>query len=159
MLNEIIAVLEREKAQYTVHEHEVSRTYADAVEKLAFPPERLLKTVVFRAKPGRWILAALRGEDRVDYRKLSAGLGLKRDEVNRASPEEVLAVLGVEVGAVGPVTPFPNVEVLFDSRVSDSETLFCGIGRPDRTLEIMLRELVRVTGGRVLAFSQDAKEG
>ena len=77
----------------------------------------------------------------------------------RGSPEEVMDALGLEVGAVGPIPTAATVEVLFDSGVSTTETLYCGIGRPDRTLEISLAELVRITGGRVVPLAQEGKAG
>ena len=158
MYDTLVERLKQENAQYIIHEHQETRTYADAMEKLSFPGDRLLKTVAFRTRQGKWILTALRGEDRVDYRKLAGALGVRRDDVFRASPEEVQAVLGVEVGAVGPIPTAAQVEVLFDDRVTTTDTVFCGIGRPDRTLEIILSELVRITGGRVLSLAQEAKQ-
>jgi Cys-tRNA(Pro)/Cys-tRNA(Cys) deacylase len=149
--------LSQSGAHFTIHEHVDSRTFADALEKLSFPQERLLKTVAFRLKSGGVVLVALRGEDRVDYRNLAAAFGVKRDQVNRLTPEEVLQTLGVEAGSVGPLTTIENVQVIIDSNVSRSETLFCGIGRPDRTLEIRLDDLLRVTHGRIEAVAQLAQ--
>ena len=152
----IVRRLEEQTAQYTIHEHEDSRTYADAVDKLPFPPERMLKTIVFRLKSGGWVLAACRGQDGLDYKKLAAAFGVKRDEVIRPSPDELKAGLGIEAGAVSPVALRDDVQVVFDTRVNREQSLFTGAGQPDRTLEITLDELVRVTGGRVLDI---AKEG
>lgn len=156
MYQQILARLEEAGVSFAIHEHEISRTYADAIERLSFPKERLLKTVVFRTRRGEWVLAALRGEDRVDYRSLAAALGVRREDVLRASPEEVLEILGVEVGAVGPISPNAAVKVLFDESINTSESVFCGVGRPDRTLEIRLADLVRLTNGQILRISQNA---
>jgi len=152
----IVKRLDEQGVQYTIHAHEDSRTYADAVDKLPFPPERMLKTIVFRLKSGGWVLAACRGQDGLDYKKLAAAFGVKRDEVIRPSPDELKAGLGIEAGAVSPVALRDDVQVVFDTRVNREQSLFTGAGQPDRTLEITLDELVRVTGGRVLDI---AKEG
>ena len=58
MHDAIVKKLNEQAAHYTIHEHEDSRTFADAVDKLPFPPERMLKTIVFRLKSGGWVLAA-----------------------------------------------------------------------------------------------------
>jgi Cys-tRNA(Pro)/Cys-tRNA(Cys) deacylase len=156
MHNVIVKRLDEQAAQYTIHEHEDSRTFADAVDKLPFPPERMLKTIVFRLKSGGWILAACRGQDGLDYKKLATAFGVKRDEVVRPSPDELKAGLGIEAGTVSPVALRDDVRVVFDTRVDRAQSLFTGAGQPDRTLEITLDELVRVTGGRIVDI---AKEG
>lgn len=138
---------------YTIHEHVLSHMVADAEAQLPFPPERLLKTIAFKTKAGGYILAALRGPDRVDYRKLANAFESKRADVVRLSPQEVFDTLGVEVGSVSPIVLQDQVRVVFDTRVSTTETVFCGIGRADQTLEIYLADLIRITQGQVLAIS------
>ena len=45
--------------------------------------------------------------------------------------------------------------VLIDDDVLTIQpTIYCGIGRPDRTLEIAAADLVRITGGRIGGFSR-----
>ena len=151
----IIKQLDEQLAQYKIHEHVDSRTFADAVDKLPFPSERMLKTIAFQLKSGGWVLAACRGQDGLDYKKLAAAFGVKRDEVVRPSPEELKAGLGIEAGAVSPVALSDDVQVVFDTRVDREQTLFTGAGQPDRTLEITLDELVRVTGGRVVDIAKE----
>jgi Cys-tRNA(Pro)/Cys-tRNA(Cys) deacylase len=85
-------------------------------------------------------------------------VGVKRTDLMRLSPEEVMEVFGVEVGSVGPITRQENAQVIFDSQVSTAETAFCGIGRPDWTLEIRLADLVRVTQGSVLPLVSEQVE-
>jgi len=63
---------------FTIHEHVPARTVADALERLPFSPDAYLKTVAFRLKAGGWVLATLRGADRVEYRRLAAALGVPR---------------------------------------------------------------------------------
>jgi Cys-tRNA(Pro)/Cys-tRNA(Cys) deacylase len=152
----ITSFLTTQGIAFTVHEHIPSYTFADATERLPFPAERLLKTVAFKIKTGDYILAAVRGPDRIDYRKLAAASGAKRTDIIRLSPEEVLTVFGVEVGSVSPVALRGDVAVFFDTQVPTQETVFCGVGRADRTLEIHLTDLVQITGGQVLPLVTDA---
>jgi len=151
----IVALLGERGIPFTIHEHVVSRTVADAEEHLLFPLERLLKTIAFKIKEGGYVLAAVRGPDRFDYRKLAAASGTKRTNVMRLTPEEVAAAFGVEVGSVSPIVLQGGVKVFFDAQVSTDETVFCGIGRADRTLEIQLMDLVQITQGRVVPLISD----
>jgi Cys-tRNA(Pro)/Cys-tRNA(Cys) deacylase len=157
MYDEILALLQSSGLTFTLHEHVPSYTFEDA-KALPFPLERLLKTIAFRRKAGAPVLVALRGQDRVDYRKLAEAMGARRADIVRMSPEEVLEAFGVEVGSVGPIPMRADVPLLFDVLVPAAETVFCGIGRPDRTLEIRLADLAQLTHGRILPISADTTE-
>jgi Cys-tRNA(Pro)/Cys-tRNA(Cys) deacylase len=146
----IVKLLTVRGVPFTIHEHLPSHTVADAGERLPFPAERLLKTIAFKIKTGGYILAGVRGPDRIDYRKLASASGTKRADVVRLSPEEVLEVYGVEVGSVSPIDLQGSAAVFFDAQVPTQETVFCGIGRADRTLEIQFMDLVQITRGHVL---------
>lgn len=140
---------------FVIHEHQPTRTMADAEQQLSFDVARIVKTVAFRTRSGSLVLAALRGTRRVDYPRLAACAGVNRRDLAPLSPEEVQTQLGVEPGRVSPI-PFAAEAVLFiDTGVMTIlSTLYCGIGRPDRPLEIAPLELVRLSGGRVEAFSK-----
>ena len=152
---EIIQFLTASRLPFTIHEHIPSYTVADAEANLDFPLERLLKTIAFRIRSGGYILAAVRGPDRIDYRKLAAAVGTKRTDLFRLNPEEIVEAFHVEVGSVSPILLQNGVRILFDTKVPTDETVFCGIGRPDRTLEIQLADLVRITQGQVLPLTSD----
>ena len=149
----IVALLRERGVPFTIHEHAPSYTVADAEERSLFPLERLLKTIAFKIKAGGCILAAVRGPDRVDYRNLAAACGAKRTNIVRLTPEEVAGVFGVEVGSVSPLLLQEGVHVFFDAHVPADETVFCGIGRPDRTLEIHLTDLLQITQGKILPLA------
>ena len=151
----ILALLQARGVAFTIHAHAPSHTVADAQERRLFPLERLLKTVAFKRRAGGWILAGVRGPDRVDYRKLAAAAGTRRADLFPLSPAEVVEVFGVEPGSVGPVVLRADVQVLLDAHLPDTGTIFCGAGRPDRTLEIALADLVQITGARVVPLASD----
>jgi Cys-tRNA(Pro)/Cys-tRNA(Cys) deacylase len=159
MYEKILTRLHEANCLFTVHEHEAAHTFIEARERLPFSEGRMLKTIAFRLKTGGWILVALRGQDRVDYRKLADALGVKRSDLVRTSPEEIYAELGVEAGSVAPIPTIENTQVIFDSSASHLGTVFTGVGRSDRTLEINLDDLVRVTQGEVASIAQDTEAG
>ena len=145
---------------FRVHEHVVSRTVADAEALLPFPLDQLLKTVVFRVKGGPWVLSVCRGQDRVDYRKVAAACGVKRDQIVRPAPDEVEARLGCEVGGISPIPPDDGVWPIVDATAAATlGTVFCGIGRNDRTLEIGIADLIVAADARVLALVQERADG
>lgn len=145
----ILQLLTASRVPFTIHEHAPSFTVADAEAYLDFPLERLLKTIAFRIRSDGHVLAAVRGLDRIDYRKLAAACGIKRTNIFRLTPEEVVQTFHVEVGSVSPIFLHDGIQTIFDSNVPTHETVFCGIGRPDRTLEIQLMDLVHITQGQI----------
>jgi Cys-tRNA(Pro)/Cys-tRNA(Cys) deacylase len=151
----LVEILSLSGAPFVVHEHEPTRTIEEAERNLSFDVERIVKTVVFRRRSGGLVLAALRGTRRVDYARLAALLEINRRDLAALSPVEVSSSLGVEPGSVSPLLQVAGGEFLIDEDVlAITPTLYCGAGRPDRTMEISPSDLVRITGGRVAAFSK-----
>lgn len=151
----IAARLASRGVPFTIHEHVVARTVADALERLPFSPEAYLKTVAFRLKAGGWVLAALRGADRVEYRALAASLGVGRRDLHQLTPDEVAADLGYPIGGVGPVPPNDQTRTIFDARaIAELDVVYCGAGRPDRTLEVRLADLIGACDGQVAPIAQ-----
>ena len=155
MYEQIVALLQRRGVPFEMHAHVVARTVAEVEERLSFPREQWLKTIVFRLKGGGWVLAGLRAQDRVDYKKLAAGLGVGRDQLASAAPEEVEAALGYEVGGVGPLPPGADSRAVFDNRLLGLGTVYCGSGRSDRTLAIDLQDMIAAAGGTVLDIARE----
>ncbi|MDD2320488.1 MAG: YbaK/EbsC family protein [Geobacteraceae bacterium] len=140
---------------YQMHDHVATRTVDDAERNLSFDVRRIVKTVAFRTRSGAVILAALRGVRRVNYARLAALLEINRRDLAALSPDQVRQLLGVDPGSVSPFSLGPDTLIFIDSEVLDIRpTLYCGTGRPDRTLELTPADLVGVTGGRIGAFSR-----
>lgn len=151
----LVESVERSGFSFMLHEHTPLRTVEDAEQTMLFEVARIVKTVAFRNRNDGFVLAALRGIGRVDYARLAALVSVKRRDLAPISPDEVLELLGVEPGCVSPLPLRSNVAVLIDEDVlTIYPTIYCGIGRPDRTLEMTAVDLVRITGGRIGKFSR-----
>jgi Cys-tRNA(Pro)/Cys-tRNA(Cys) deacylase len=151
----LLEIVERSGFPFIIHEHAPSRTMGDAAQNLSFDVARIVKTIAFRTRNGGLVLAALRGTGRVDYPRLATLVGVNRRDLAPLSPEEVRELLGVEPGSVSPVQLREDAAVLIDDDVMTiMPTIFCGIGRPDRTLEMTSENLVKLSGGRIGGFSR-----
>ncbi len=151
---QIVATLAAAGAPYTIHEHAPSVTIADAEAHLAFPVERLLKSIAFRNKRGGWLLAGLCGYAQVDYKRLAEAVGVSRTQLVRLEFHEVEAELGYEVGAVAPFARNGETTVWLDAGVLRHATIFCGTGRRDRTLEIAPADLIQLTAAQVAPIAK-----
>jgi Cys-tRNA(Pro)/Cys-tRNA(Cys) deacylase len=148
-------VVRQSGTPYILHEHRPTRTMEDAEQNLSFDLTRIVKTIAFGTRDGGLLLAALRGTNRVAYPLLAALVGRSRRDIAPLSPQEVLARLGVEPGCVSPVPFCEAADLLIDEDVlTIAPTLYCGFGRPDRTLEIAPADLVTIAGGRMGRFSR-----
>lgn len=152
--DQIVSLLKTNDVAYKLHEHEPVRTVAEVEAKLPFLLDKMLKTVAFRLKDGRFILAGLRGHDRIDYRQLAAHFGVNRRVVATMSPESVEAELGFEVGGVGPFALQPEVHVLLDEQLAEMGAVYCGSGRNTVTLAIEFADLLRVCGGELVRLAR-----
>ncbi len=136
------------------HEHEPIRTVQDALEKWPYGVDNLVKTVAFKLRDDRVVLAAILASARIDYKKLAAVLGVGRRDIASLSPAEVHERLQVEPGGVCPIPVSDRVAVIVDEPVGGLHQIYCGFGRVDHTLEISASDLVRVGEGRVASISK-----
>lgn len=149
---QILQLLDEQGVAYRLYEHEPVRTVAEVEEKLPLLLDRMLKTIAFRLRDGRYVLAGLRGHDRLSYPLLARALGVNRRDVTSLSPEAVAAELGFAVGGVGPFALREDVLVLFDGRLLDMGTVYCGSGLSTVTLAVDFADLQRITAGRVVTL-------
>ncbi|MBW4565590.1 MAG: YbaK/EbsC family protein [Mojavia pulchra JT2-VF2] len=150
--DKIIKLLTENGIDFKIHTHEVIKTITDVEEKLPFPKNRLLKTVVFKIRNSSWILAAVKGEDRVDYRKLASSLEVHRSDLICPSPEEIKSILDFEIGGVSPIPTSDDTKAVFDSALLSMNFVYCGSGRNDRTLEIGVEELLQLSKAKVISI-------
>jgi Cys-tRNA(Pro)/Cys-tRNA(Cys) deacylase len=142
-----VEILRDAGVRFAVHEHVPVASVAEILEALPFPASEHVKTLAVTAD-GRLALAALRGDDRIQYGKLARALGVGRDRVRPLPAERVREELGLEPGGVCPLVDRADVDVLVDPRVLELPRCFCGSGRSDATLELAPADLVAASGAR-----------
>ena len=139
--DQIIASLEKHAINYKRREHAAVRTVADVKAIIPEFLEMMVKTIAFRIKNGEYFLAAARGADRIDYKKLAQIFGAPRRDVRTLSPDELSDELEMVVGGVTPVPIRDGLRIIVDSRVAEMETISVGGGLPTVTLELQPSEL------------------
>lgn len=111
------------------------------------PASRIAKTLLLRAGEG-YVVAIARGDRKVDFKKASHVLGVN---VSLAKPSEVKAVLGVEPGAVTPLSKaLRNLRIILDPAILENEYLVCGGGSLNRLFKLKTRDLVEYLKPEVL---------
>lgn len=123
----------------------------ETVEKASmlsgYPRSSIVKTLLMRAD-NEYIVAVVRGDRRVDVEKMYRLLG-KRVEL--AKSWEVKQVLGVEVGAVTPLSPrVKSLRVLMDPQILSLDYVVCGGGSLNRLYKVRVQDLLRYLNSQIV---------
>lgn len=109
-----------------------------------------LTTVAFHTGRGQWTLAVIRLGDTIDLTRLAPVVGVRPADLSPATDDDARWALGCEPDGLAPIAPVIRARVVFDEAVTRLDVAWCGSGRSDRTLEIRVRDLLDLTGGRVV---------
>lgn len=142
----VMGLLAASGASYRIHEHPPVCTVAEAHARVPHLTHHLIKTIVFKIKQGKWILAAVDKDDRVDYKRLADALGVKRTALRSIPPERVPRELGFQVGGIGPFPISEEIQVIADQGLVAMGTILCGGGLNTRTVEIDIQALITLAG-------------
>ncbi|BBO70076.1 hypothetical protein DSCA_40060 [Desulfosarcina alkanivorans] len=153
----VIEMLEQSGAAFHIHDHVPVTTMDEATAKVPHLTHDLIKTVVFRIRHADWILAAVKGGDRIHYKKLAAALAVKRTDLRSIAPDQVESGLGFEVGGVGPFPVRSDIRIVFDEALRHAGTVFCGSGKNTQTVEIKMADLMALSGGRVYPITKPGR--
>ncbi|MCR4325113.1 MAG: YbaK/EbsC family protein [Candidatus Curtissbacteria bacterium] len=118
------------------------------VIKFGINPKETVKTLIIKAekKVGFefktvFIALAIRGQDRLNFKKVKRLFGTKAE---LAKPEEVLKVVKVPVGAVCPV--LVGIPLYFDRKALKLKRVNLGSGDLTKGLNIDMKDLLKAVG-------------
>jgi len=103
------------------------RTIGQITAFLGVPPERLVKTLIYKAD-GRVVVALVRGDRDLSEDKLKAVLGV--DELLMGDPETIRRVSGAPVGFAGPVG-IREAEIVVDEELRGERNFVTGGNEAD----------------------------
>jgi prolyl-tRNA editing enzyme YbaK/EbsC (Cys-tRNA(Pro) deacylase) len=128
-----------------------ARTAADAAAAIGCRVEQIAKSLVFRvADPDRALLVIASGRNRVDERRAAAHVNGK---LGKADAAFVRAATGFAIGGVPPLGHDRPIETLIDEDLLRFDTIWAAAGTPHAVFSIRPQDLVRATGGRVVAVA------
>ena len=129
---------------------EPARTAADAARLVGCRVEQIANSLVFKA-PARdaVVLVMASGGRRVDPARIIDALG---EPIAKADAEFVRARTGFVIGGVAPLGhASPPAAVLVDEELLKWPEIWAAGGHPHTVFRLTPDELVRMTGGRVVA--------
>jgi Cys-tRNA(Pro) deacylase len=120
-----------------------THTAEDAARALGTDLAHIAKSLLAHLSDGRFVLCILRGDQRLDRKKLCRAAGAKH--MSLAKADDVLRVTGYPVGAVPPFPLKSEVPAYMDPQVLEVDMVYCGGGDVDALLEVPTEELARIT--------------
>ena len=130
-----------------------TRTAEDAAAAVGCEVARIVKSLVF-AVDGEPVLALVAGDHRLDADLLSHAAG--GGAVGRADADAVRAATGFPIGGVPPFAHTTPLPTYVDVALVDHDTVWAAAGTPRHVFEISPDDLVRLSGGTVVALAAAA---
>jgi len=104
------------------------------------PSSRIIKTLLIKAS-GDYVITVVRGDRRVDLRKLAEYL---KCDVRMAGYDEVLNVLGVPPGAVTPISRrVLSLRRILDPKILSEPYVICGGGTLNSLIKLGTEDLIK----------------
>lgn len=144
----ILESLQRYGIPFEVREFpEGTRTSRDAANALGCDIGQIAKSIVFSCN-GQAILVIASGPNRVDTAKIEKEVG--DGPVEMMAPDEVRRVTGFVIGGVPPFGHRTELRKFIDEDLLRHDVLWTAAGTPRSVFSISPRDLVRITGGKVM---------
>ncbi|MFQ6033786.1 MAG: YbaK/EbsC family protein [Candidatus Bipolaricaulia bacterium] len=128
-----------------------TRSAAEAAQAVGCSLGQIAKSIVFRAKESdRPVLVIASGSNRIDEERVAAIIG---EPLEKAAPSFVRERTGFAIGGVPPVGHLERLPTFIDEDLLQHSEIWAAAGTPHAVFKIAPADLVRVTGGRVIAVS------
>lgn len=130
-----------------------SATVELAALAVGVEPARIAKTLSFLSKDNNAFLLVTAGDTKIDNKKFKSTFGVK---AKMLSPEQVLELVGHEIGGVCPFGTPETLSVYTDISMQRFETIFPAAGSSNSSIEMTCDELYRY--GRSLQWVDVCKD-
>ena len=126
-----------------------ARSATEAADALGVRVTQIVKSLVFRGRrTDRPVLVLADGANRVDENRISRRLS---EPVEMADAAYVREKTGFAIGGVPPVAHAERPEALVDEDLLEESVVWAAAGHTNVVFGLEPAELVRLTGGRVVA--------
>lgn len=145
-------VLDENKVEYKVSEHEPVYTSEQAARIRGVDIKTGAKSIVVRSK-GEFYNFVLSAAKKIDFSKVKKILNLK--SVSFASAEEVLKVMHCEIGSVPPFGNLYGLDVYCDNSLLENEYIDFNAGLHTASIRMKSKDWVKIVKPKTADFSKD----
>jgi Cys-tRNA(Pro)/Cys-tRNA(Cys) deacylase len=146
-------LLEGKKIAYKVYEYPASERDAVVVAaEMGVPAEQVFKTLVVLRPPKKPMLVMIAADRQLDLKKMANAVGEKK--VRMAGHNEAEGLTGLQVGGISALALLnKGFAVFLDKSAESFEQIYVSAGRRGLDIQLAVRDLVKVTGARVVDVS------
>ncbi len=142
VFNNVVSLLEKNKVEFKLLEHEPARTSAEAAKIRGTKLEDAAKAIILRSSEyeGKYFMVVIPADRQIDIDKTSKILG---EKVEVAPAEEVEKYTGLQVGGIPPFGRLIKMDLFYDKAMFDKTESVFNCGRKDRSVIMKTQDLIK----------------
>ena len=145
----ILSIFKENNVAYQLYEHEPVYTSQEAAKVRGVELKTGCKSMVLKTKDGKFVLANVAADKKINLKKLERILGCK---LSFATKEEVLQTTNCESGSVPPFGKLFGLPTFLDESVLENDFVNFNIGMLTRSVKISKQDLLRIMDPTISKF-------
>ena len=141
-------ILEERGIPIECTEHAPVYTISAAALALGVKESQTVKSLVLKTKEEKFLILILPGDKKLDWKLL--GQQLKTKKVEFAEPEEVLQVVGCEVGCVPPFGHLTDLPIYMDKELLKKDILYFNPGVHNKSFKVRAWDLRKLCNPKII---------
>jgi prolyl-tRNA editing enzyme YbaK/EbsC (Cys-tRNA(Pro) deacylase) len=129
-------------------------TVEAAAQQRGVIKEEMVKSILLVDGNGRYVMACVTGEARLDPKAVRAQLPAGWKRLRFASPAEIEQVTDCVMGAVAPLNLPAELPVIFDRAIAQCRRVSISSGDPMAGLELDPADLIRAAGAQLASITK-----
>lgn len=140
--------MEEEGVSIECFEHEPVYTNPAMALALGVKENQTVKSLVLKTKEGDFTIFVLPGDKKMDWKLIANKLNTKKVEF--AKPEEVLQLVGCEVGCVPPFGHLSEVPIYMDRDLLKKDMVYFNPGVHDKSFKVKAWDLRKLCNAKMI---------
>ena len=140
--------MEEEKIAIEFIEHEPVFTNPTMALALGVKESQTVKSLVLKTKEGKFAVLVLPGDKKMDWKLIANQLNTKKVEF--AKPEEVLELVGCEVGCVPPFGHMTEISIYMDKDLLKKDVVYFNPGAHDKSFKVRAWDLRKLCNPKMI---------
>jgi len=128
--------------------HSPVYTISAAALALGVKESQTVKSLILKTKEGKFLVLVLPGDKKLDWKLL--GEQLKTKKLEFAKPEEVLQVVGCEVGCVPPFGHLTDLPIYMDKEILKKDILYFNPGVHNKSFKVRAWDLRKLCNPKII---------
>ena len=147
----ILSIFKENNVEYQLYQHEPVHTSQEAAAVRGVELKTGCKSMVFKTKGCKFILANVSADRKIDLKKLEKIVG---DKLSFATKEEVFQATNCEPGSVPPFGRLFGLSTFLDKSVLENDFVNFNIGMLTKSVKISKQDLLKTMEAAVSHFSK-----